>query len=58
MASDAPRTKDIRIRFRGADIDEVERLLTNVGKAIGHPGENDVVVRAALQMYAGTLGVR
>lgn len=57
MASDAPKTKDIRLRFRGADIDEVERLLDNAGRAVGHPGEHEVVILAALKFYAGTLGV-
>lgn len=53
-----PRVKDIRLRFRGADADTAERLLENVGKAIGHPGEHEIVILAALSTFAGTLGVR
>ena len=54
---DRPRIKEIKLRLQGADADVVERLLDNVGKAIGHPGEKEVIVRAALLHFAGTLGV-
>lgn len=57
MADDRPRTKDIKLRYRGADVDDIERLLENIGKAIGHPGEAEVVVHSALRLFAGTLGV-
>ena len=58
MAADAPKTKDIRLRFRGEQIAEFEQLTEAAGRAIGHPDEAEVVILAALKLYAGTLGVR
>lgn len=57
MASDAPKTKDIRLRFRGLDISNYERKVDAIGKAIGHPDEPEVVVLAALALLAGHLNV-
>ena len=57
MTDERPRIKEIKLRFQGADADSVERLLENIGKAIGHPGEKEVIVRSALLYFAGTLGV-